>query len=58
MPSLQTVFDSCRPRADVLSGTTRDEQFVADLARVVNGTAPAEYADAPTFCATAMQPAG
>ena len=49
MPSLQTVFDACHPRADVLSGTTRDEQFVADLARVVNGTAPAEYADAPTF---------
>ena len=52
MPSLQTVFDACQPRADVLSGTTRDEQFVADLARVVNGTAPAEYADAPSAMGT------
>jgi hypothetical protein len=26
-----------------------DEQFVADLAHVVNGTVPAEYGDAPTF---------
>jgi len=49
MPSMQTVFGTCQPRADVLSGTTRDEQFVADLAHVVNGTAPAEYGYAPTF---------
>ena len=49
MPQLPTIFDTCRPRADVEAGTTKDEQFAADLAQVVNGTAPQEYADAATF---------
>jgi hypothetical protein len=36
----QTVFESCVPRPDVAAGTTRDEQFAADLAQVIRGTAP------------------
>lgn len=47
--SLSTIFDACRPRADVLTGATKDEQFVADLSQVVNGTAPPEYLDAALF---------
>jgi predicted AAA+ superfamily ATPase len=39
----QTVFDSCTPRPDVAAGTTKDEQFTADLAQVIRGTAPDEY---------------
>lgn len=39
----QTVFDSCTPRPDVAAGTTKDEQFAADLAQVIRGTAPDEY---------------
>jgi Protein of unknown function (DUF499) len=49
MPSLRTIFETCRPRADVKAGTTKDEQFAADLAQVVNGTAPKEYSDPDTF---------
>ena len=39
--SLPTIFDTCRPRADVLAGAIRDDEFMADLSRVVNGTASA-----------------
>lgn len=49
MPILQPIFETCRPRADVEAGTTKDEQFAADLAQVVTGTAPKEYADASLF---------
>lgn len=41
--SLPTVFETCTPRADVQSGATRDEQFVADLSQVLRGSAPDEY---------------
>jgi hypothetical protein len=46
---LKTIFDTCRPRPDVKEGTTKDEQFAADLAQVVNETAPKEYADPAVF---------
>ena len=49
--SLPTVFDTCRPRADVLAGTIRDDEFMADLSRVVNGTAPTDYLDPAAFFA-------
>ena len=49
MPQLRTIFETCRPRADVEAGTTKDEQFAADLAQVVNRTAPKEYADPAVF---------
>ena len=39
----RTVFESCVPRPDVAAGTTKDEQFAADLAQVIRGTAPDEY---------------
>jgi hypothetical protein len=46
---MRTIFETCKPRADVQSGATRDEQFAADLAEVVNQTAPKEYSDPATF---------
>src|ERR1700674_3632322 len=49
--SLPTIFNTCRPRADVLAGTIRDDEFMADLSRVVNGTAPADYLDPAAFFA-------
>ena len=49
MPDISTIFEKCKPRADVQAGTTKDEQFAADLAQVVNETAPQEYADPATF---------
>ena len=40
---MKTIFDLCDPRQDVVEGRMRDEEFAADLASVVNGTAPREY---------------
>ena len=49
MTQLRTIYQTCRPRADVEAGTTKDEQFAADLAQVVNKTAPKEYAAPAVF---------
>ena len=46
---MQTIFDLCQPRADVLEGRIRDEEFAADLSRVVNKTASPEYANPSIF---------
>ena len=46
---LRTIFETCRPRKDVESGVTKDEQFAADLAQVVNKTAPPEYLEPSLF---------
>jgi hypothetical protein len=35
-----TIFELCWPRADVLEGRIRDEDFAADLSQVLKGTAP------------------
>jgi hypothetical protein len=45
----RSIFEICEPRADVLKGTAKDEHFAADLAKVVQGTAPEEYASPATF---------
>ena len=49
--NLPTIFDTCRPRADLLAGAIRDDEFMADLSRVVNGTASADYLDPAAFFA-------
>ena len=49
MSSLRPIYETCRPRADVEAGTTKDEQFAADLAQVVNQSAPKEYLDPAVF---------
>ena len=46
---MKTIFDLCEPRRDVVEGRMRDEEFAADLAGVVNGKAPPEYADPVVF---------
>ena len=43
MPANRPIFETCTPRADVAAGTTKDEQFAADLAQVIKGTAPDVY---------------
>jgi predicted AAA+ superfamily ATPase len=40
---LRSIFQTCNPRPDVAAGTTKDEQFAADLAQFIRGTAPDEY---------------
>jgi hypothetical protein len=48
---MKTIFDICTPREDVRTGVIRESDFAADLAQVLNGTAPAQYAHAATFFA-------
>src|SRR5438874_13555607 len=49
--SLPTIFSTCKPRADVEAGSIRDDEFMADLSRVVNKTAPEDYLDPAAFFA-------
>ena len=48
---IPTIFETCRPRADILSGSVADADFAADLAQVIRGHASEEYADAAHFFA-------
>lgn len=48
---MKTIFDLCHPRADVLGGGIKESDFAADLALVLRGDAPKEYADPATFFA-------
>ena len=49
--TLPTIFDTCRPRQDVLDGTMADADFAADLAQVLTGRASAAYRDPVRFFA-------
>ena len=46
-----TIFETCRPRADILSGSVADADFAADLAQVIRGHASEEYAEPARFFA-------
>lgn len=46
-----TIFETCRPRADVLEGTITEADFAADLAQVITGEGNAEYLDPARFFA-------
>lgn len=48
---MRSIFDSCTPRADVLSGELRDDMFAARLGDVVAGRADSVYQDPARFCA-------
>ena len=48
--SIRTIFDTCRPRPDVVRGAVA-EDFAADLAQVVNGEGSPEYVDPALFFA-------
>ena len=39
---MKTLFEICTPRSDILKGDIRESDFAADLAQVINGTAPIE----------------
>ena len=41
--TIPTIFETCRPRADVLRGTITEADFAADLAQVIAGSGSAEY---------------
>lgn len=44
-----SVFSACIPKDDVLQGTMADAEFAADLAQVLRGDAPPQYAEAQLF---------
>ena len=46
-----TIFQSCRPRADILAGTVTEADFAADLAQVIVGRGTDDYADPARFFA-------
>lgn len=48
---MRTIFETCEPRADVLSGELRDEMFAARLEDVVQGSAEPVYQYPQTFFA-------
>lgn len=48
---MKTLFEICTPRPDILQGNIRESDFAADLAQVINGKAPAEYAKPDLFFA-------
>ena len=59
---VKTIFEICKPREDVLKGTSSESDFAADLSRVIcayksgayeseNGTPP-EYSDSRLFFET------
>src|SRR5579863_1889189 len=41
--NLPTVFETCEPRKDVLTGTIAEADFAAHLAKVIRGTASDDY---------------
>ena len=49
--TVPTIFDTCRPRADVLTGAMTEADFAADLAQVVLGKGNDEYLDPARFFA-------
>ena len=49
--TIPTIFDTCRPRPDVLHGSISDADFAADLAQVIAARGNSEYIDAERFFA-------
>ena len=48
--TVPTIFETCRPRSDVLAGIT-DAEFAADLAQVLTDAGSADYRDPVRFFA-------
>ncbi len=49
--TVPTIFETCRPRADVLEGAIAEADFAADLAQVIVDKGNAEYLDPARFFA-------
>jgi predicted AAA+ superfamily ATPase len=46
---LKTIFETCTPRAEVLKGELREQQFAASLTKVLRREADEVYGDPDTF---------
>ncbi len=49
--AIPTIFETCRPREDILRGAVADADFAADLASVVSGAGSPAYIDPAQFFA-------
>ena len=49
--NIPTIFETCRPRTDVLQGNIAEADFAADLAQVIVGKGNNEYLDPARFFA-------
>ena len=49
--SIPTIYETCRPRTDVLQGNVAEADFAADLAQVIVGKGNDEYLDPVRFFA-------
>ena len=49
--TVPTIFETCRPRPDVLAGAVTEADFAADLAQVIVGKGAADYLDPARFFA-------
>ena len=49
--TVPTIFETCRPRADVLEGAITEADFAADLAQVIVGKGNVDYLDPARFFA-------
>ena len=49
--TIPTIFETCRPRADVLTGAITEADFAADLAQVIVDKGNEEYLDPGRFFA-------
>ena len=49
--TIPTIFETCRPREDVLKGAITEADFAADLAQVIIGKGNVEYLDPVRFFA-------
>jgi predicted AAA+ superfamily ATPase len=56
--SLPTVFGTCEPKEDVLTGMMAKADFAADLAKVIRGTASDDYKIPARFFANTYPTAG
>ena len=56
--SLPKIFDTCKPREDVLKGTIAEADFAADLAKVIRGDATEDYRLPARFFANTYPTAG
>ena len=49
--TIPTIFETCRPRPDVLKGAITEADFAADLAQVIIGVGNVEYLEPARFFA-------
>ena len=49
--TIPTIFETCRPRPDVLKGAITEADFAADLAQVIIGVGNVEYLEPARFLA-------